>query len=85
VETEAAPAIAIVMTTGANLRPARATAITMIHGRSDAVLETIGKDPRRMLRTAIVIPPGPIAIAMVENAIVRHGMRSHATYTCRAG
>jgi hypothetical protein len=85
VEAAAAPAIAIVMTTGANLRPASATAITMTHGRSDAVPATNGKGQTGMEANAIMIPVGPNAIATIENAIVRVETHSLATFTCRAG
>ena len=70
-EAAAAPAIAIVMTTGANLTTARATAITMTRGRSDAVRETNGKGQTGMSEIAITIPAGPTAIATIENAIAR--------------
>ena len=72
-EAAPAPAIAIVMTTGANLGRARGTAITMTHGRSDAVLEANGKDQTGMEADAIMIPVGPNAIVRVENAIVSVG------------
>ena len=84
-EAAPAPAIAIVMTTGANLGRARATAITMTHGRSDAVLETNGKGQTGIEATAITIPAGPTAIATIENAIARVETHSLATFTCRAG
>ncbi len=67
----AAPTTAIAITTGANLRRARAIAMTMMRGRSDAVLETTGKDQTGMEANAVMIPVGPNAIATIENAIVR--------------
>ena len=50
-----APAITIAMTTGANLRRARATAMTM-HARSDVVLATIGKNQIMTGETAMHDP-----------------------------
>jgi hypothetical protein len=85
VEAAAAPASAIVMTTGANLGPARATAKMTTFGRSAAVLETIGKDRTGMGGTAIMIPAGPTAIATIENAIAGSETHSPDTFTCRAG
>jgi hypothetical protein len=85
VEAAAAPAIAIVMTTGANLRPARVIAMTMMRGRLDVVLETTGKGPTDTDRIAITIPAGPTGIAMIENATVTVDAHSHDTFTCRAG
>ena len=73
------------MTTGANLGRARATAITMTHGRSDAVLETNDKGQTGMDGIAITTPAGPTAIAKIENAIATSQMHSPNTFTCRAG
>jgi len=71
VEAAAAPAIAIVMTTGANLGRPRATATMMTYGRWDAVPETKGKGRTGMGATAITTHGGAIAIGTVENAIAR--------------
>ena len=73
------------MTTGANLGRARATAITMTHGRSDAVLEANDKGQTGMETNAIMIPVGANAIATIENATVRVETHSLVTFTCRAG
>jgi hypothetical protein len=83
VEVAAAPAIAIVMTTGANLLYARAIAITMTHGRSDAVLETTGKGQTGIHGIAIMMPVGPSAIATIETVIAKSRMHSLDTFTCR--
>ena len=80
----AAPAIAIVMTTGAKLRRGPAIAMTMTRGRSDAVLETTGKGQTDTDRIAITIPAGPTEIATIENAIARSRMRSADMFTCLA-
>jgi hypothetical protein len=85
VEAAPAPAIAIVMTTRANLRRGRVTAMTTMHGRSDAVPATNGEGQTGMEANAIMIPVGPNAIATIENAIVRVETHSLATFTCRAG
>jgi hypothetical protein len=84
VEAAAAPAIAIVMTTGANLRRARAIAMTMTRGRLDVVLETTSKGQTDTDRIAITIPAGPTEIATIENAIARPRMRSVDMFTCLA-
>jgi hypothetical protein len=85
VEAAPAPAIAIVMTTGANLGRARGTAITMTLGRSDAVLEANGKGPKGTKGIAITPPAGPSATASIVNAIVTVETHSLATFTYRAG
>jgi len=79
-----AAAAAIAMTTGLNLRRTRAIAM-MMHGRSDAVLATIGKGRIKRRETATTIMVGPSAIATVVNAIERPETRSRATCTCRVG
>jgi hypothetical protein len=84
VEAAPAPAIAIVMTTGANLRRGRVTAMTRMHDRSDAVPATNGKGHTGMEANAIMIPVGPNSLATIENAIVRFETHSLATFTCRA-
>ena len=67
----AAPTTAIAITTGANLRRARAIAMTMMRGRSDVVPATNGKGQTGMEANAIMIPVGPNATPFFENAIVR--------------
>jgi hypothetical protein len=84
VEAAAAPAIAIVMTTGANLRSARAIAMTTMRGRSDVVLETTGKGQPSTDGIAITIPAGPTEIATIENAIQRSETHSADMFTCLA-
>jgi hypothetical protein len=84
VEAAAAPAIAIVMTTGVNLRPARVIAMTMMRGRLDVVLETIGNGQTDTDRIAITIPAGPTENATIENAIARSQMHSADMFTCLA-
>jgi hypothetical protein len=79
----AAPAITIAMTTGANLRTARAT-VMMMHGHSGAVLATIAKNQIKMRETATPILAGLIAIATIENAIARSRMHSADMFTCLA-
>ncbi len=81
----AAPTTAIAITTGANLRRARAIAMTMMRGRSDVVLEMTGKGQTGMVATAITIPAGLTAIATIENAIQVSETHSADTFTCRAG
>ncbi len=81
----AAPTTAIAITTGANLRRARAIAMTMMRGRSDVVLEMTGKGQTGMDATATAIPAGPTAIATIENAIRMSETHSADTFTCRAG
>jgi hypothetical protein len=71
------------MTTGANLRRARAIAMTMMRGRLDAVLETTGKRQTGTEAIAITIPAGQTEIATIENAIAKSRMHSLATFTCR--
>jgi hypothetical protein len=80
----AAPAVAIVMTTGVNLRRARATAM-MVHGHSDAVLAKIVKARIKTHEAAIKILGGPTASVTVVNAIGGLRTRSRATCTCRVG
>ena len=84
-EAAAAPAIAIVMTTGANLGRAHPSERITTRDRSDAVPATNGKGQTGMEANAIMIPVGPNAIATIENAIVRVETHSLATFTCRAG
>ena len=76
--------IAIVTTTGANLRSAHAIAITMTHGHSDAVLAITGRGQIRTEGIAITIPAGPTEIATIENAIARSPMHSADMFTCLA-
>jgi hypothetical protein len=84
VEAAAAPAIAIVMTIGANLRAARVIAMTMIRGRLDVVLETTGKGQTGTDRIAITIPAGPTENGTIENAIATSRMPSGDMFTCLA-
>jgi hypothetical protein len=65
----------IVITTGANLRRAHATAM-MMHGHSDVVLATIAKNQIKTGETAMMILAGPTAIATVARAIARSRMHS---------
>jgi hypothetical protein len=84
VEAAAAPATTIAITTGANLRRARAIAKTMMRGRLDAVLETTGKGQTGTDRIAITIPAGPTGIATIENATATSRMPSADMFTCLA-
>ena len=77
------PAITIAMTTGANLRRARAT-VMMMHGQPDVVLATIVKNQIKTGETAKAILDGPTAIAAMENAIARPRMHSADTFACLA-
>jgi len=79
-----APAITIAMTTGANLRRARAT-VMMMHGHSDAVLATIGKNQIKTRETATTIFAGLTGIAKIENAFQRSETHSADMFSCRAG
>jgi hypothetical protein len=62
------PAITIAMTTGANLRRARAT-VMMMHGRLNVVLATLAKNQIKTRETATPILAGPTEIATMEKAI----------------
>jgi hypothetical protein len=77
VATAAAPAIATVTTTGANLRSAHAIAVTMTHGHSDAALAMTGKGQMGTEGIAITIPAGPTEIA-------RPPIHSADMFTCLA-
>jgi len=84
VAAAAAPAIATVTTTGANLRSPHAIAITMTHGHSDAALAMTDKGQMGTEGIAITIPAGPTEIATIENAIARSAMHSADMFTCLA-
>ena len=64
-EAAAPPTTAIVMTTGANPERGRATAMTMMRGRSGAVRAASDKDRMSTAGTAITIRAGPSAIATI--------------------
>jgi hypothetical protein len=82
VETAAAPATTIAITTGDNRTLGRATVMMVTCGLSDAVLEPTGKAQTDTDR--IAIPAGPTEIATIENAIGRSRMHSADMFTCLA-
>jgi hypothetical protein len=82
VEAAAAPGTPIAVTTGANPKHGRATAMTMVRRRLGVVRVTSDKDRMNTAGMAITIRAGPSATATVKSAIPRRVTPSPGTFAC---
>ncbi|MGH9163861.1 MAG: hypothetical protein ACRD2X_28245 [Vicinamibacteraceae bacterium] len=70
-------------TTGGDLTPDRASAMTRTRGRSAAGLGTAGRPPTTPLAATETMRDGQSEIAMLRNAIGAYEMPSAAMFDCR--